>query len=370
MNAERMHALASQLVESFTQGRVIKILSALINNLQAIVNAPQDPAHQTELAKTRERLEVLLRDIETNHLPPTIQKVAMELGLNFFIGHILLETIDAILDRNNITPAVAQSELTKIRDNIQQHIAALTQLVASLEHFEIEKEVLLPGEAEFSVLIPRDQVSNQLDNFGGELEKIDRILKVFSEFSTGQATDVKINQISSSDLSVFLDVAPEVGAFLALGLERLVALYKNILEVRKLNNDLRHANVPNDLLKQIDEHLETKIRDGIDTYVREKMGDMHEAVPQARKNELETALKAALHDIAFRIDRGYSMDVRAGVSEKDDNEENDEDNQPQALARIINNASSNLQFVRPPGDPVLLESAKVPDDKGDETAES
>ena len=130
----------------------------------------------------------------------------------------------------------------------------IDDLISGFEGLNIGADDIEPGECEIGVLVPRDYVKNLLNDFGEELIELNKILSVFAELSTGSRAGFEIREISSSDLSVFLDLAPAVGACLAVSIERIVALYKKLLEIRKLHNELKEQGVPKSSLKGVEEH--------------------------------------------------------------------------------------------------------------------
>lgn len=67
-------------------------------------------------------------------------------------------------------------------------------------------ESLAAGESELAVLIPRSFVDNRLDEFAEELRKENQIFGVFSELATGSRPGFGIRSISSSDLSMLLQI--------------------------------------------------------------------------------------------------------------------------------------------------------------------
>src|SRR6185437_1905865 len=189
------------------------------------------------------------------------------------------------------------------------------------------------------------------------------ILNTFSEVATGHADELHIKTISSSDLLVYVTTYPFHAACLATAIERLVALNKSLLEIRKLQVDLRRQGVPDGAVKGIEEHANTHMEKGIDKLSVEIVGEFYNRNDDGRKNELTTAVKFSLNNIANRIDQGYNIEVRCAplAEEKPENEE-----VKKALA-VVQKASANMQFLKLEGDPIL----KLPESKkGKETTKS
>jgi len=188
------------------------------------------------------------------------------------------------------------------------------------------------------------------------LERLDDILRVFAELATGSRPDFKIRTISSSDLSVFLDMAPEIGACIAIAVERIVELYKKLLEIRKLRHEMLQQGVPDKELKGVETHAQSMMDSGIDEMVDELLDQYYNKKDHGRKNELKMALKHASKRIASRIDKGFNIEIRVEPFEHSDDQEPDDQTQtPEAETHIqtILDASKSLQFIKLEGDPIL-----------------
>lgn len=121
------------------------------------------------------------------------------------------------------------------------------------------------------ILIPRAAVDNRLRPFARELQELDRRLSVFQELATGSREGFEIESVSSSELSLFVNVTPEVGACIALAVERLVALYRDVLEIRVLRNQLADKGLEPEDLSPIDENANTRMSTGIEPVIEELM---------------------------------------------------------------------------------------------------
>ncbi len=202
-------------------------------------------------------------------------------------------------------------------------------------------------------------VANEFNALGVEIQRLDRILGVFIELGTGSRPPLKVRFIASSDFSFFLDVAPEAGAFIAVAAERVVALYKNLLEIRRLRSELAAQGLGDESLAGIDEHANTHMSSGIENIGEQLLDDLDTAVKDRnRLNELKVELRLSLNSIANRIDAGYHIDVRVGELPESTDEGGGEDAggaaSPQSTAiGHITSAHEGLQFIRLAGSPIL-----------------
>jgi hypothetical protein len=247
--------------------------------------------------------------------------------------------------------------------------SAIDQLLASLKILKIGSEELAQGECELGVLVPRAFLDNRLDRFADELEELNQIFGVFAEISIGSRPGFEIKTISSTDLSVYLEVSAVVGACIAAAIERIVALYRQLLEIRKLQGELEKQGLEKRNLKGIEDHANGVMELGIDKLVKEIVAEYLPKGDSARKNELSIELKFSLKKIANRIDRGFNIEVR--MEEPEVSSESPEETSAEHTALLkahskVAQASENMQFLKLEGEPILrLSEGKTDKSKGE-----
>lgn len=356
MNVERLHAIAACLRQDLDKTSTLSLLQNLVNSLTNQVNQPQQPQYQQQTSQNLSQLLAKLDGASVNEFSPTWHQVLDEIGATQLTGVPLADTIRDIFARNQITASAALQELQALLSDLQQLSAAIDQLLSSFRTLKIGTEDLEPGQCELGVLIPRPFLDDRLDRFAIELRELDRIFGVFSEIVTGSRSGFEIKTISSTDLSVYLEVAARVGACIANAVERIISLYKQLLEVRRLRGELAKQGVEKDGLKGVDSHAKKIMETGIDKLVKDLLADYLPKAEAGRKNELSIELTYTLKKIANRVDRGFNIEVR--MSEPDVEAENSENAsaQNQELLRAhatISDATKNMQFLKLEGDPVL-----------------
>lgn len=357
MNAERLHAIAAALRADLTNSSVSSHLQQLVSALQNQVNQPSQPTYQQQVSQYYETLQTALVNAASNKFSPTWIQVLDEIGASNLLGVSLYKRIEEIFSRNQITPSVALQELQAISTKVQALGAALDQLLDALKQLDIGAEDLPPGECEVGILVPRTFVDNRLDKFSEELGELNKIFGVFSEVATGGRHGFEIRAISSSDLSIFLDAAPVVGACVSVAIERIIALYKQLLEIRKLQGELAKQGLEKESLKGIENHANTVMDKGIEKLVNVLLTEFHHIDDNGRKNELSIELKYTLKKIANRVDRGFNIEVRMTEPEEVEVEEGSPDDQAakdQARHHTrITSAAETLQFLKLEGEPIL-----------------
>lgn len=354
MNAERLHVIAKAVRDDLSRTELTNTLKQLVTSLQNQVNQPNQPQYQQQVSSTLTTLYQALENSPSNDFPPTWRQALSELGGDGLLGIELRTRIQEIFSRNQITPSVALGEITPIHKTVSTLEEAFDSITTAFSQLSIGSDDIEPGYCELGILIPRLFVNNNLAEFGEEIIELNQILGVFAEISTGSRPDFKIRTVSSSDLNVFLDSLPEIGACLAVAVERLVALYKTLLEIRKLNNELKSQGVPVQQLEGVELHATKVMDDGIDKLIPEIMKQYYKRSDAGRKNELTTELKISLKKLAARIDRGYNFEVRVkSVPASSDQDKTGESAESSEHITRIQQSAKALQFIKQTGDPIL-----------------
>lgn len=358
MNAERLHTIVLILNQEMRNTNTVGKLQELISALSQVVNQPL-PAYQT-LAQNLKTMYTAATDAPSDSFSPAYRQILAEIGGEDLFGLKLKGNIEAIFSRNQITPAVALDELKLLYERLHGFQTAINQCSTSLAHFKIGAEKLAPGECEIGVLIPRGAVENKLINFADELKELSFILNTFSEVSTGTKDNLTIRTISSSDLLVYLQASLPYAALVAVCIERVVALYKQLLEIRKLQQEILQQGVPEQDMTGIDNYANNLMKKGIDQIAVELVNEHHKKDDKGRKNELTNAVRISLYKVANRIDHGFNIEVRVAPLPKPDNMEKENKELFKAV-EIIQSATANMQFLNLVGKPIL----RLPEGKED-----
>ena len=364
MNTSKLHVIASALKDELARCGTVAELQKAITALQQLIKQPNQPNLQQQLSAALTQLYTKLEDSPVDEYSPAWRDAMEELGVDQEFGKQLEENIKTIIEKNQMTHQVAFDELSKIHNEIKQTEGNLNGLVTSLVYFSVGEDELGEDECEIGVIVPRKYVDNNAKKFGQELIELEKILIVFTELSTGERDNLKIRTISSSELSVFFDFLPVVGASIAVAVERIVALYKNMLEIKKLKAELVKQNVPDDKLTGIEEHAESIATPEIENLTVALITEFGGHLNDNRKNEIKIELRHSLKKLANRVDRGFNIELRVSHIDKTDEDDSEEQNgnaNSQANLRILE-ASKNIEYSKSSGEPVLF----FPENEADE----
>jgi len=277
------------------------------------------------------------------------------MGIADLIGDALLESIEAVLLVNDITPATAASEIGDIASRVNEMVTALLQADDSLNFFKIGSEDLMPGEFEIGVMIPRRAVDNGLEALGKEFVDLKKIIATFSELAGENRPEVEVRSISSSEFQVFLDSAPAVAVMVATTLERLMKAYESFLNIRKLHREMAEAGIPEESLEGVSGYVSETMEESIRQIVEEALAEAR-IDDEGRINELRKDLNIRVSELAERIDNGFDVEVRAGeLPEPTEGEEDEETLDPETMAATekVLDAQKSLEFMNVEGKAIL-----------------
>jgi hypothetical protein len=354
MNAERLHAITIEVFNDIRDTNIEKTLQQLVKALQNQVNQPQAPEFQNQVSTYLQSLYNALKSSRVNNFSPAWRQALQEIGLYDFLGNSLHTKVKGVFENNKITPATALQDLSAISKQLSAYKISLEQIIAAFNTFKIGAEELKPGQCEIGILIPRLAINNKLSDFAVDLEEIDKIFGSFSELTTGTRPSFTIRSISSSDLTVFLDTFPVVAAGIAVAVERLVGLYKQILEIRKLHGELSEKGVPKKELKGVINHVNKIMEKGIEQLTKELINKYYKNNDEGRRNELSTEIHFSLNKIAKRIDKGYSVEIRVKpLSEEESAKKSEAAHKDAGYIQEILSASKNIEFIKLDGEQIL-----------------
>ncbi len=357
MNAERLHALVLKLKGDLSETKLINRLQQLQGSLQQVMNQP-NPNHQQAVGEALKSVYEALENSIVDDFSPAWTELLKDIGYFDYLGSQLKNNLDDVFSRTQITPTIAIEEIQKWLAELTKLQSAVDQLSKALPNLYIGAEELDPGQCELGFIIPREAVDSRLDEFTNELKEFGIIFRTFSEIATGKCENFQIRTISSSDLMIYLHAIPVIAALVAAAIERIISIYKQLLEIRKLRQELSSQEVPDKALKGLDEHANTKMAKAIETITIDIMKEHYKGPDDGRKNEVTNALRISLNKIANRIDRGYNVEVRMEPLHSYDEENNEEhadtaSSDEQKYLEIISKCAPSLQFMHLDGDPIL-----------------
>jgi hypothetical protein len=345
MNTERLHAISIAVLDDLNTTNPLKAFSDLVDSLQNQVSQPQAPQFQEQVSRHLKTLSDVLVQSKTNNFSPAWKQILEELGVHDLFGNPLLYRIQEIFSRNQITPAAALQELKEILKQLNNCKASFEAVITSFTSFQIGSEEIEKGHCELGLLIPRAAVSNNLEEFAKDLNKIDILFGTFSEL-TNQRPGFKINSISSTDFNLMLAATPVIVASIAYAVDRILTVYKRVLEIRIKHAELKELGFKDKELQTIKKKADSAVLEEVEKLTPELLEKYYKNQNAPRRHEFSTRLRKALIEIAKRIDKGYNVEIRLSP---EDTQETSKDVNIDAITSVL----KNLEFIQLEGEPIL-----------------
>lgn len=357
MNAERLHRILLELKKDYEKNTVLDKLRDVRDNLQNQVNQPHQPAYQIKFVAAVKSLNDTLTISETNNFSTGWTELINEVGGENLFGNELKRKIENIFATNQITPASALEDIKTIVRKSENFKTSIDNLLSAYISLNIGAEDLEAGKCELGYTIPRLYVKNELKSLNKEVTELNFILTTLSEAVTGEKTEFEVRTISSSEFLFVVGVGIYLAKVVSEVVEKIIVNYKNILEIKKLRNELKAAGVADKDTKGIEQHVNKLMKKEITLLTNEIIAktpieDDH------RKNELINGVTIALNKIANRIDCGFNIEIRVKELPEAKDTENKE------LIDMINVIKSNskiMEFIKSDGQPILqLNESETP----------
>ena len=314
MHLGRFHDTLLYLQAEIASSKILDQFDQLITHLSGYINSPTDATAQ-QYKTTLAVLKNTLIPADGPILPPSYRAVVDHIGGRRLTGEGLWQTIEATLRENNVIPAKALTDLQVLRAELGTFVQHVNNVLAAFTIFEVEHAVLEPGGFELGLSIPRSATGQHVEDLAKELSWIDQLLKAFSELVGEGRVSARVRTISSTDWQFFIDQTVLLAPVIAICVERILEMLKKNLEIKKLTKDLETKSLPEVITRQIDEHVQTALRDGIRAIAEELVANFGKTVVSDRKNELTTDLTIGLLRLAKRINQGAEVEVRAAPPE-------------------------------------------------------
>ena len=106
-----------------------------------------------------------------------------------------------------------------------------------------------------------------------------------------------------------MESAPAIGACIALAVERIIALYKQSLEIKKIKLELEKHKVPDAISALLDNHINSIVSAAAEKIAAEVIEKHAVRIEANRKNELLIELRHSVENLAEKIDKGFQIEV-------------------------------------------------------------
>lgn len=359
MNAERLLLVTSTIQAEMQRIRLTKLLQAVIDAVNNNVNQPNNE-NLNNISNALNNLEQQLAGSSLNRLPQTWTPIVEDLALADLLGSQLATQVREIIARRQPLWNEAVSEIQGLKSRLDNALTAFTEVNSGLTKLGVNKTELGSGEAELSVVIPREIFGNRWDAFLAEGRLIDRLVKTCSVIATGSSDSAQVKQLSTTDPMVILVATPAAIMFILKAVNMILDAYQKVLAIRETKTKAEAAGLDAKIVKSIEAEATKRIQEHVDSFIDEVRRAKAALEPTTLNGEL-TSLHDILLKIAARLDRGMRIEGAA--------EPGGEDSQVSAELREqltqIQQAALQARHFPVSGPPILGLPAPSPADADD-----
>lgn len=364
MNIELLKEFFEKIIENEEFYGVQNALDHLRAGLENLASNPQDQAQQTNVSKALAELQKAIEAFDSQFSPQEKEKLN-EIEAQDFFKLDFVNEIKTKISENAISPAVVRDHVNSFTKKRRQYIENLTNLISNLDKIGIKVNDLEENEIQIGFQIPRELFHNNLDGLIVELNAIKKIIRTFSEATTGTVEEIKVGQISTTNPLVFLAQSAPVALAIAKTVNWILEKWKEVEEIRHLR--AQTAQIKHFTKNEIGDFYDKKIKEVIDKSIEEKVKEILEASSSedGRKNELEKALKDAIKSLFARIERGMTIELRMLPLEESEDTEDESENIVEenfSALKSLQDLQVTLKFPEPNANPILqIPKAKTKD---------
>lgn len=319
MNAEKLYFAAMDLQNEFSKFDITDKIREIIEILEYLdPNAPRISKKEAKeqidriLNSISIYLESLKGKCQSRYLNDILKEIHVWDYLVVSLKESIIQTTYTIIDYSiYYHDKFNTDELKEISAKVSRIEMIISGIVSGLSFYENKKEKLI-DYCEIILTIPRQQVQENLKSLGQELISFEKNLSVFSEVATGSREPVRVKTIASSDFSIFLESAPAIGACIALAVERIISLYKQSLEIKKIKLELEKHKIADEISALLDKHIHSIVATEAQKIAAEVMEKHAVRIEANRKNELLIELRHSIENLAEKIDKGFQIEVSVG----------------------------------------------------------
>ncbi len=348
MHLGRFHAVVQELSSFYQEAALSQKLDTCASSLDSYAQS-RAQSHIESFKTGLESFRASATAVPEFLQQPHSVSVVEQLGLSTLLGEALYATVTGIVygDQSYDHVSVA-AELRKLTSSLNSRVASVVALDKSLDDLNVEYEHVADDESELGVLIPRELVGSTLPQFAKELDKFSGLFRAINELTGASSYDPKIRTISTSWWQFFIELdAIQIAAWTA-AIERILTMFKNNLEIKKLQQELAKHEFPLTIHEAMEAEIDRRLSDGIQKIAADLRAEFGTGKDAARLNEVETQLRHGLHHLAHRLNQGTQVEINIGIPELSETEppSDDESDAAREIRQRIADQKAKIQKLR------------------------
>lgn len=256
-------------------------------------------------------IESLFSESISNLYTPSNLKILEIIGGFNYVGNSGFAKFRSILESNQYNTPKLVENLKAFLSDRSVFLKLVEATDKNLKKLNIEAHYHNDDTFEVGILMPKEVTDNKINNVTRELNKWDKVIKTIKEVTGGSVEDTKISFINNGSLEFFIDNSPEVAVCLSVIVERVIKIYKDVLQIRTAKNKLKELNSIPDLdQKTIDKQEKDFYSREVEKLSLEIIRDYStKQIDAGRANELKIAMKGHISYVAKCIDNGIIIEI-------------------------------------------------------------
>lgn len=305
-------------------------LADQLDNLSSLI-AQNTSESYGQADEVRKSIGIALADSPTNKYAPSYSAMVVKIESGRYIGNDAIAAIDEIFGTGSLD---LTTRLNAYIAEYRQRFDRFRAVITSLENIDLiayEKK-----EFEIGFLVPREL--NNIQSLTNNLFYWDVFLVKCSEIAGDETPSIPLSRISNGTFQFFVLQGAGVAAIVEVVLKHVLALYKEVLEIKKINAEIGNLDASTDVYKaQAQKALAEAELSQRQLYIdkaADEVMDNHFKGSDDRKPELRTQFAVALKVVLADIQKGIRLEVSApDIPSKDDKEASRQTKMTQQLAK-------------------------------------
>jgi hypothetical protein len=252
-----------------------------------------------------------------NAMPRSQLDILEQIGGTRYLGPTGLEEFKRLFESSTLGWATTAASVEAYRTQFVAFRSKVSTTRTGLRELEIKPHEVRQGDFEVGILIPENVTDSKLDQLTSWFAQWNGIVRTFAEVAGYEDREVEVAGLATGTHELFLSVALQTASYLAMTIAAVTAWYKQILEIRKLRQQLEEHEAPTAETSAVRAHEQTLLKRHIDDLVAEVMAKTA-ITDKGRINELETQLTISVKQIARFIDKGGDVEVTTAPPEPTD----------------------------------------------------
>lgn len=299
---------------------------SITDTMTALVSSISS-SQSTEISNNLQNLKKAFEHSISNEYSPSNLKIFQTIGAGDYFGLTGYKKLEELLNKNSYNVQKTVADLQKFIQKRADYMTLIKSVSDSLKKLNIYPHFHSDNIYEIGLLIPKELTNNKIINVTKELNRWDKVFKTLTELTTGSSDDTEINFVNNGSLEFFIDNGPHIAACLAFAVERIIALYKKIIEIRSAKEKLKELGVSIGEQREIEKQEKDILNKGIESIASDIVKTFaKKQIDAGRVNELKVAMKGHVTYIVKCIGGGMVIEINPPeISEPIEAKETDTD---------------------------------------------